>query len=54
MIRYEMPSEVRAYVLLIQAEMKAKKGNGKLSQQHALTQIVKEHKQQREKSMRPS
>lgn len=45
MIHYEMPKEVRNYVLLIQAELKIKTGNGKLSQQQAINWIIKNHKE---------
>lgn len=44
MIRYEMPKEVRSYVLKLQAELKIKTGNGKFSQQQTLNTIIKEHK----------
>ena len=43
MIRYEMPPDVREHVLLVQAEMKAKKGNGKISQQLAISAIIRDH-----------
>ena len=45
MIHYEMPKEIRKYVLLFQATLKIKKGNGKLSQQQTITQIIREHKE---------
>jgi hypothetical protein len=44
MIQYEMPDDVRAYVLLIQAELKSKKGNGKFSLQLTLNHIIRDHK----------
>jgi len=44
MIQYEMPQDVRSYVLLIQAELKANKGNGKISQQVAINHIIREYK----------
>lgn len=44
MIHYEMPKEVRDYVLTIQTELKIKTGNGKLSQQQAINWIIKNHK----------
>jgi hypothetical protein len=43
MIHYEMPKEIRNYVLRRQMELKIKKGNGKLSQQQTITSIIKEH-----------
>ncbi len=45
MIHYEMPKEIRSHVLDIQAKQKVKTGNGKFSQQQALSLIVKEHKE---------
>jgi len=48
MIHYEMPKEIRQYVLLFQLELKIKKGNGKLSQQQAISQIIREHKEMTE------
>lgn len=45
MIHYEMPKEVRNYVLQVQTELKIKKGNGKLSQQQAISWIIKNHKE---------
>lgn len=45
MIRYEMPKEIRSFVLQIQAELKIKKCNGKLSQQQAINHIIKEYKE---------
>lgn len=44
MIRYEMPKEIRIYILKLQAEMKVKTGNGKFSQQQTLNMVIKEHK----------
>lgn len=44
MIKYEMPKDVRTYVLLVQAEMKAQKGNGKISQQFIISHIIREYK----------
>lgn len=44
MIRYEMPKEVRAFVLLLQAKWKVETGNGKFSQQQTITKIIKEYK----------
>ncbi len=49
MIRYEMPKEIRSYVLLLQAELKIKKGNGKFSQQQTISQIIREYKELKEK-----
>lgn len=49
MIHYEMPKEVRKYVLTFQLDMKIKRGNGKISQQQAISQIIKEHKEFLEK-----
>jgi hypothetical protein len=49
MIHYEMPKEVRNYVLTIQAELKIQKGNGKISQQQAITWIIKNHKENAKK-----
>jgi len=49
MIHYEMPQEIRKYVLIFQLELKIKKGNGKISQQQAITQIIREHKELKEK-----
>ena len=49
MIRYEMPKELRVYVLKLQADMKVKTGNGKFSQQQTINLIIKEHKQESEK-----
>lgn len=43
MIRYEMPKEVRQFVLLLQAKMKIETGNGKFSQQQTITKILKEY-----------
>ena len=43
MIRYEMPKEVRKFVLLLQANMKVETGNGKFSQQQAITKIIREY-----------
>jgi len=45
MINYELPKEVRNYVLLLQAQLKIKTGNGKLSQQQTINLIIKEHKE---------
>lgn len=44
MIRYEMPKEVRNFVLVLQAKMKIETGNGKFSQQQTITKIIKEFK----------
>jgi len=44
MIRYEMPKEVRQFVLVLQAELKIKKDNGKFSQQQTINYIIKEYK----------
>ncbi len=44
MIRYEMPKEVRSFVLQIQAKMKIETGNGKFSQQQTITKIIKDYK----------
>lgn len=49
MIRYEMPKEIRSYVLLTQADLKIKKCNGKFSQQQTISQIIREHKELNEK-----
>lgn len=49
MIHYEMSKETRNYVLMFQAKLKVKTGNGKLSQQQAITAIIKEHKELSEK-----
>lgn len=49
MIRYEMPKEHRAYVLLLQAKLKVKTGNGKFSQQQTINHIIKEHKENSER-----
>lgn len=49
MIHYEMPKEIRSYVLLFQTDLKIKKGNGKISQQQAISQIIREHKESKEK-----
>lgn len=45
MINYELPPETRKYVLLLQAKLKIKSGNGKLSQQQTINLIIKEHKE---------
>jgi hypothetical protein len=45
MIHYDMPKDVRKYVLLSQLELKIKTGNGKLSQQQTITKIIREHKE---------
>lgn len=45
MIRYEMPKDIRSYVLTLQADLKVKKGNGKFSQQQTISLIIKEHKE---------
>lgn len=45
MIRYEMPKEVRNFVLILQAELKIKTGNGKFSQQQTINHIIKEYKE---------
>ena len=45
MINYELPKEVRAYVLKIQADLKIKTGNGKFSQQQTINWIIKDHKE---------
>lgn len=42
MIQYEMPKDVRSFVLLTQVKLKIKKGNGKLSQQQTITHIIRE------------
>jgi hypothetical protein len=44
MIRYEMPKEVRNFVLTQQAKMKIETGNGKYSQQQTISKIIKEYK----------
>lgn len=49
MIRYEMPKEIRQFVLLLQAELKIKTGNGKFSQQQTLNHILKDYKKLKEK-----
>jgi hypothetical protein len=49
MIRYEMPKEVRSFVLILQAKMKVETGNGKYSQQQTITKIIKEYKKLIEK-----
>lgn len=50
MINYEIPKELRAYVLQIQADLKVKTGNGKFSQQQAINAIIKEHRELKKKS----
>jgi len=49
MIRYEMPKEVRQFVLQLQAKCKIETGNGKFSQQQTITKIIKEYKKLIEK-----
>lgn len=44
MIRYEMPKEIRQFVLLQQAKMKVETGNGKFSQQQTINKLLKEYK----------
>ena len=44
MIRYEMPKEVRSFVLQLQAKLKIETDNGKFSQQQTITKIIKEYK----------
>lgn len=44
MIHYEMPKEVREFVLKFQLKQKIETGNGKYSQQQAITKIIKEYK----------
>lgn len=44
MIRYEMPKDVRSFVLILQAKLKSETGNGKFSQQQTITKIIKEYK----------
>lgn len=44
MIHYEMPKEIRSFVLSMQAKMKIETGNGKFSQQRTITKIIKEYK----------
>ncbi len=44
MIHYEMPKEVRAFVLQFQLKQKIETGNGKFSQQQTITKIIKEFK----------
>jgi hypothetical protein len=44
MIHYEMPKEVRNFVLQFQAKQKVETGNGKFSQQQTITKIIKEYK----------
>lgn len=39
-----MPKEVRQFVLVLQAELKIKKDNGKFSQQQTINYIIKEYK----------
>ena len=48
MIHYEMPEEIRNYVLDIQAKLKRLKGNGKISQQKTISTIIREHKEIKE------
>lgn len=43
MIHYEMPKEVRSFVLHFQLKQKLETGNGKYSQQQAITKIIKEY-----------
>lgn len=50
MIRYEMPKEVRNFVLQFQVKMKLETGNGKFSQQQTITKIIKEYKKTIEKN----
>lgn len=38
-----MPADVRAVVLAIQTDLKIKKGNGKISQQIAITHIIRDY-----------
>lgn len=45
MINYELPKEVRDYVLAVQAKLKIKTGNGKFSQQQTINWIIKDHKE---------
>lgn len=45
MINYELPKEVRKYVLQLQADLKIKTGNGKFSQQQTINWIIKDHKE---------
>lgn len=54
MIRYEMPKEVRAFVLSVQAEYKIQTGNGKFSQQQTITKIIKEYKKIRHSKPTPT
>ena len=49
-----MPADIKAYVLKIQGEIKAQRCLGKYSQQKAILQIIKEHKEYREKPKRGS
>lgn len=49
MLNLQMPDDVRKYVLKIQGELKVKKGLGKYSQQLAIFQIIREHKEFKEK-----
>lgn len=44
MIHYEMPKELRSFVLLFQAKLKIETGNGKFSQQQTISKIIKEYK----------
>lgn len=43
MLHLEMPSDVRAYVLQVQTDIKIKKGLGKFSQQLTIFHIIREH-----------
>lgn len=40
-----MPEDLKAYVLKVQGEIKAKKCLGKYSQQKTILHIIKEHKE---------
>jgi len=44
MIRYEMPKDVREFVLKYQLKQKIETGNGKFSQQQTISKIIKEFK----------
>ena len=43
MILIDMPPDVRAYILKVQADIKIKKGLGKFSQQLTIFHVIREH-----------
>lgn len=52
MITFDMPKDVRAYVLEYQAKIKGEKALGQYSQQQAIIAIIRDHKETVQEALR--